>query len=50
MPNTYAVDALRDTLLYGTMSGITLDVIVLAVASVVMLGIAVPAMRRGLAH
>lgn len=50
VPNTYAIDALRDTLLYGTVSGVVLDVIVLAVACAVMLGIAVPAMRRGLAH
>lgn len=50
VPNTYAIDALRDTLLYGTASGVGPDVLVLAVASMVMLGIAVPAMRRGLAH
>ena len=50
VPNTYATDALRDTLLYGSVTGIALDLIVLAVASVLMVGIAVPAMRRGLAH
>ena len=50
VPNTYATDALRDTLLYGTLSGTVLDVIVLAVAGLLTVGIAVPAMRRGLAH
>jgi ABC-type multidrug transport system permease subunit len=50
VPNMYATDALRDTLLYGTASGVGLDLVVLAVAGVMMLGIAVPAMRRSLAH
>lgn len=48
IPNTYAVDALRNTLLYHSGSSLGTDIGVLAVAAVgaVMLGI--PAMRRGL--
>ncbi|MFZ0216110.1 MAG: ABC transporter permease [Candidatus Dormiibacterota bacterium] len=50
VPNFYGIDALRNTLLYGTTSGLGLDLLVLVLASLVMLAIGVPAMRRGLAH
>jgi ABC-2 type transport system permease protein len=50
IPNTYAVHALRNALLYGTSSGLAADALALVLASLVMLAVAVPAMRRGLAH
>lgn len=50
VPNSYGIDALRGALLYGTTRGLGLDLAVLLAASVVMLAIAVPSMRRSLAH
>jgi ABC-type transport system involved in multi-copper enzyme maturation permease subunit len=50
VPNSYGIHALRGTLLYASMDGISVDLLALALAGLVMLSIAVPAMRRGLAH
>ncbi len=50
VPNTYAVDALRSSLLYGTTRGVGGDLLALGIAAVVALGLGVPALRRGLAH
>ena len=50
IPNNYSLDALRETLLYNSSSGIALDVGVLVLAGIVALLIGVPAMRRGLSH
>lgn len=50
IPNTYSLDALRQTLLYGSTGGLPLDLAVLAIASVIALTIGIPVMRRGLSH
>lgn len=50
IPNTYAVNAFRQTLLYGTTAGAATDLLWLAVAATVGLLVGVPALRRGLAH
>ena len=50
IPNTYGINALRESLLYGTTTNIGPDLLALALAGLVMLAISVPAMRRGLAH
>ncbi len=50
IPNTYAVSALRQTLLYGSTAGTGTDMLWLAVAAAVGLVVGVPALRRGLAH
>lgn len=48
IPNTYAVDALRNTLLYHSGSSSGTDIGVLAVAAVGAVMVGIPAMRRGL--
>ncbi len=50
VPNTYALGALRQTLLYGSDAGVALDAGVLAVAGAIALVIGIPVMRRGLSH
>jgi len=50
IPNPYAVNILRDTLLYGTGAGIPGDMLILLIAAVVGIVIAIPSMRRELAH
>lgn len=50
VPNTYAVDALRSTLLYGSMSGVLNDIGLLAIAAGGGILMGLPVMRRGLAH
>ncbi|QSO48872.1 ABC transporter permease [Alicyclobacillus mengziensis] len=50
IPNTYSLDALRETMLYGSASGVLLDAGVLAVAAVITLAVGIPVMRRGLSH
>lgn len=50
IPNTYALDGLRQTLLYNTSAGIFTDMGVLVIAGFVALVIGIPVMRRGLSH
>jgi ABC-2 type transport system permease protein len=50
IPNSYALDALRGTLLYNSSTGILMDIGVLALAGIVALVIGIPVMRRGLSH
>ena len=50
VPNTYAVDALRSTLLYGSTSGILNDILLMVVAAVIGVLIGLPSMKRGLSH
>lgn len=50
VPNSYGIDALRGALLYGTTGGLGSDIAVLTAATAVMLALAVPSMRRSLAH
>lgn len=50
IPNTYAVDALRGGLLYGSSQGSGGDLLALGIAAVLALGLGIPALRRGLAH
>lgn len=50
VPNSYAIDGLRSALLYRSTQGLAPDLLVLAAGSVIMLAVAVPSMRRGLAH
>lgn len=50
VPNTYAVDALRNTLLYGTAAGMGRDLGILSLSAGVGIALGLPAIRRGLAH
>lgn len=50
VPNTYAVEALRNTLLYGSLTGIGVDIAILAIAAGAGILIGLPAMGRGMAH
>jgi len=50
IPNTYAADAFRQSLLYGSTAGTATDLLWLAVAAAAGLVVGVPALRRGLAH
>lgn len=50
IPNTYALDALRSTLLYGSSAGLGFDAGALAVATIFVLLIGVPLTWRGLSH
>ncbi|KLU59982.1 inner membrane transport permease YbhR [Peptococcaceae bacterium CEB3] len=48
IPNTYAVSALRDTLLYNSTVGLGKDFVVLGLSSLLALALGVPMLRRGL--
>jgi ABC-2 type transport system permease protein len=50
IPNTYAADAFRQSLLYRSTTGAGADLLWLAVAAAVGLLVGIPALRRGLAH
>lgn len=50
IPNTYALDALRSTLLYSSAHGLGLDAGALAIATAAALVIGVPLTWRGLSH
>lgn len=50
IPNTYAVHALRDALLYHSSTGVGRDLLALALLAVMALIVGVPAMRRSLEH
>lgn len=50
IPNTYSLDALRQTLLYESTQGILVDIGVLGLAAVIALAVGIPVMRRGLSH
>lgn len=50
IPNTYALDALRSTLLYGSSAGLGPDAGALGIATIVVLLIGVPFTWRGLSH
>ncbi len=50
IPNTYAVAAFRQALLYGSTAGTATDLLWLAVAAAAGLLVGIPALRRGLAH
>ena len=50
IPNTYAVNLFRNTLLYHSSAGLTTDLLILLAAAAVGLAMGLPAMRRSLAH
>lgn len=50
LPSSYGIEALRNSLLYHTTTNLGTDFLATALAGIVMLAIAIPSIRRSLAH